>query len=786
MHPVQPINPSHTASSAHATGSAATASAASGQAVVSHNARRQLAEVANRGNGRPMPRLNTSVGKWPAERENLPSSLVNNLEMLANVPKGDNRLTFQQEVHEHWKCLSDAEKVQVLELAGQKAISGDISPRPRVHEVSDFHLNQSLARMPKEARSQFMANMGEEERAALVALRMKGPAVSWLRSTLGTMNSNRTLPSLMSHLSEDAQDSLTQVLHSKPYRNTVDVDCDYKHFLKFNINPITLPPEAHGKEIAIVGSGAAGAVAARLLLQAGAKPVIFEQESKRGGRLESLHYHDADGSEAPLFTEMGAMRFPPTGRTWFYFLKKFGTRIDPNFPNPGKVPTALHFMNQVIEWRAGTDAPNHPVLQQVRKDWLQFYDRMIGPMDEARKTHDKDKMTELLQGYMDKYGDHTFHSGLMAVLQEMGLKRWTPLESKAFGSLGVGTGGFGPLYPIGFVEFLRIVLNKLEDNQHLLPDGATAALEQFYTTDVPLLDGTSAPLEDKAEINLNTKVVGVTIAGGKPTIEFRNENGDVDKREFAAALVATSPPAMERMGLSLTTGAEPVLSTDAASAITDLHMMSSTKVAIRTATKFWLNGDGTPREEQKPDGTWAPIPQCILSDQSLHGLWLLDYPGTSEGVALISYTWGDKSDKLLAMTPEERLAEFIKTIAEISPELARNLVPLNGEIHSKDWMATDGQHGAFKLNLPYQEVSQQAAFYQFQEKGKVKIANDGISHMGGWVEGAMQTGINGACAIALELGGTVAEDSPMDLDRDRFDYGNRPAIEEAAEPESDR
>ncbi|NJM24071.1 MAG: FAD-dependent oxidoreductase [Richelia sp. SM1_7_0] len=128
---------------------------------------------------------------------------------------------------------------------------------------------------------------------------------------------------------------------------------------------------------------------------------------------------------------------------------------------------------------------------------------------------------------------------------------------------------------------------------------------------------------------------------------------------------------------------------------------------------------------------------------------------------MVSYTWEDDSTKLMRLSPQERLEQFRKAIAKVSPEFAKNLVPLNDEILCIDWQAEDYYYGAFKLQYPGQEPNTQAAYYQFlnavdpkSDRG-VYLAGDSISWAGGWTEGAMHTAINAACAAAKRIGATV-------------------------------
>src|SRR5436190_21570980 len=75
----------------------------------------------------------------------------------------------------------------------------------------------------------------------------------------------------------------------------VDTLYDYTQFLS-PTEPIasfaTHPPAG---EVAIIGAGAAGMVAAYELLRAGIKPTIFEASDRIGGRHWSNHFQDRKG-----------------------------------------------------------------------------------------------------------------------------------------------------------------------------------------------------------------------------------------------------------------------------------------------------------------------------------------------------------------------------------------------------------------------------------------------------------------------------------------------------------
>jgi len=206
-------------------------------------------------------------------------------------------------------------------------------------------------------------------------------------------------------------------------------------------------------------------------------------------------------------------------------------------------------------------------------------------------------------------------------------------------------------------------------------------------------------------------------------------------------------------------------------ALRNLHLMESSKLFIRTATKFWQDENGNPI---------PGMPQDIQTDELPRQVYCLDYgPETAYGVVLISYTWGDDSAKLLALSPAERFSRFKEILTVIHPGFAAELVPVGGDdgILNVDWEAEPDYYGAFKLQDPGQDSYAQAAYFQFQSvldetDRSVYLAGDSVSWAGGWTEGALHTGLNAACAVVQRFGGTFLTSSPLDINPALYTYAD--------------
>lgn len=535
----------------------------------------------------------------------------------------------------------------------------------------------------------------------------------------------------------------------------IDTLYDYTELFKKGSVIAELPSAARGTQVAVVGAGVSGMCAAYELLRMGLQPVIFEASGRVGGRTWSEPF-----AGSKLIAEMGAMRVPPSSKVFWKYAGEF--RLESmDFPDPGKVLTTLYYQNERLAWEAGKKPPGQ--FLGIAADWEAFTEPFVHEVNAAwtDSDHDPLALAPVWQKYIDKYANVSFYDALVE-----GIPTWGPDELNAFGALGIGSGGFGPLYDICFLEILRLIVDALEIDQLGIKQGIGALTEGFWTTPVVRPDGTTTSLDGAGAVLLNSPVTAIGCSpGSPPQVTYTDADGNSRTRTFPAVVVATTTRAMEVMGLTLPTpGGTQALSEPVRAAIRNLHMVSSSKLFIRTATRFWE--------------TDVSVPGNIQTDELPRGVYTLAYPSSTEGVILVSYTWGDDSDKLLPLDPQQRFAAFVKVLEAASPEFAKYMRPEAGQVLAVDWQDEPGYFGAFKLNLPGQDYDLRSAYFQFQTAGTeedtgVYLAGDGVSWSGGWSEGALETGLNAACAVAARVGGdatTFPNGSPLDQNPKLYHY----------------
>lgn len=535
---------------------------------------------------------------------------------------------------------------------------------------------------------------------------------------------------------------------------------DYEAFLKNKDTIANFTKVPQKSKIAIIGSGAAGLVAAYELMKTGLRPVVFEASNRIGGRLRSEHFYEGQ-KKLSIYAETGAMRVPISHRVFFHYAKKFGVSYQKDPCPPRMVNSELYYENTLFKWAKGDVLPSMQ-LKQIAEEWEAFIRPFINTVQQFwYQKNDVHSINFGWQEIIDQYKNKSFYE----VLQESKLG-WESEDFKLFGTLGIGTGGFASLYPISFLEVLRNILHEWDQNQQLINGGLENFCQQFYKQKAPAPNDLCS-LESYNAIRFNHKVEDIRYNPftKNPVLSYRNEKRENIREEFDAVILAISGSALQMLQITLpSNNEEEILHEAQKSSIRNLHAVNATHMFIRTATKFWKNN--------------PELPQHIQTDQLVKNVYCLDLPDTENGLVMINAVYGDDASKLLALKPTKRFKIYKDIIRRISPEFAFYLEPLQDEIHSTDWITESHQYGAFKLMLPGQESDTQELYYQFldvlnkkyqSDKG-LYLAGDCVSWSGGWIEGALHTGINAACAVAKRLGGEFHSDSPLNQDARRYKY----------------
>jgi tryptophan 2-monooxygenase len=566
---------------------------------------------------------------------------------------------------------------------------------------------------------------------------------------------------------------------------------DYVTWLSGSGSAIATFDDPSQYSVAVIGSGAAGLAAAYELLRTGVNVTLYEAGSRVGGRLYTSPSSTGDGN----VYEMGAMRFTPSEQLLHYYADVFNasgastiTFDSGAFPDPGVNLTYIAFQGETYIYDPdSSDNQLPPSYDTVSNGWAKFLDLGFTSADGTITLTAPNTITGWLasdpqgnasqiqaawQAYIDAFANSTLYEAMVRIFTDDNAPngtKWSQIDFEFYGALGTGFGGMGPLFPICFLDIIRFTINAVDSDQHEMTTGVVSFVDGFLNQEVTLPSGATDKLSN--HVYTGASVDAVESTGSGVTLVF----GEI-RQSFDRVVVATSHRSMElTMGLGDSSDGLP-LAESTADAVRRLHLENSSKVFVETEA-FW---------NQTTD-TGAYWPRNVVGDTILRNFYTLTYPDapTDTGALLFSYTWADDSMKQQTFTDTgDRLDLLLRDLATISPGLADEVSEsiTRSTAQLIDWQRERYFFGAFKLNQPGQDPYAQTLFYDFQKAGTendtgVYLAGDSVGFLGGWVENALQTGVNAAAAVAVSLGGTLtnAADGPFEqLSSTFYDYSTLP------------
>lgn len=505
-----------------------------------------------------------------------------------------------------------------------------------------------------------------------------------------------------------------------------------------------VPAAALGTEVAVIGGGLSGVVAAYELMRLGLRPVVYEAH-EIGGRLRSVPFDGHPG----VVAEMGAMRFPPTSTSLFHYVRQLGLRTE-RFPNPLDVATpstVVDLKGETHYARTLDDLP--PVYREVADAWHRtLVDcARLEEMQQAIRTRDVAGIKGIWDELVERLDDTTFYGFLAASPAFRSFR-----HREIFGQVGFGTGGWDTDYPNSILEILRVVYTAADDD-HLSIVGGSQQLPVGLWHAVP---------EGSVHWPAGTSLASLH-PGGRPLPRVTQLHrtaphrltvtaGDGSIRTYRAAVFT----AQSWMLLSRITCDEDLFPIDHWTAIERTHYMGSTKLFCLVDRPFWRDVDpATGRDRMS----------MTLTDRMTRGTYLLDQGEGRPGLVCLSYTWADDSLKWLPLSATERMEVMLASLRQIYPDvdLRRHVIASPVTV---SWESEPDFMGAFKANLPGHYRYQRRLFTHFMQDELPErfrglfLAGDDISWTAGWAEGAVQTALNAVWGVLHHLGGGTHPDNP--------------------------
>ncbi|KAI9625833.1 hypothetical protein H4Q26_016081 [Puccinia striiformis f. sp. tritici PST-130] len=540
-------------------------------------------------------------------------------------------------------------------------------------------------------------------------------------------------------------------------------------------------------KICLIGGGISNAITALELVKAGAQVTLLEVRAEVGGRARSETFGDGFN-----IAEMGAMRFPTSSGLLLYYAKEFGYCFISDFPDPGRVPTFISYRGQNVFWKTLSASPNG--FEKVHVGWDTFVKdglktngvevfaslRTMRILLQSGDQEVRQAVIPLWQKFLDSFKNDSFGGGLQRIFGPQhnwdvpGRHVWEEQDFEMFGSLGIGCGGYGPVYSRDFNSILRLVVNGLESDQ-----ATFAKMKDGRPLPAPIQDLVkeiclkASSLGATIKLKTNGEVISSHSINGAPSIIVEETCDDVtNESNYDLVIIGNTTRAANVKMRYISSYSNKILSKAASTAVNNISMISSTKVFARVK-KFW-------NEENKEN-----YPRVILSDTKASQLYTLDYGHPEYGMVLLTYAWGDLSDQIMTVKDDKELYRILKNqIHEIMrnsefADYAEQLAPVEeNDIRVVHWQLDPTTLGAFALAMPGQARMIADAFYDFKSLSEDKdhsgvlLNGDSITFEGGWVEGALRTAMNVTSAIMLKYGSVEQESkAPVNLlERNTYKY----------------
>ena len=506
----------------------------------------------------------------------------------------------------------------------------------------------------------------------------------------------------------------------------------------------SIPAERHGEEVAVVGAGVSGLVAAYELMKLGIKPVVYEA-SRLGGRLRSQAFQGAEG----MVADLGGMRFPVSSTCFYHYVDLLGLRTRP-FPNPlteAAGSTVIDLEGVTHYARTLQDLP--PLFTEVADAWAQALEEVrYTAIQDAIRARDVPALKSLWNDLVLRWDDRTFYD---FVASSKAFSSLSFHHREIFGHVGFGTGGWDSDYPNSMLEIFRVVMTNCDTDQRLVVGGAEQVPRGIWGHRAPgpahWPAGTSL-----ASLHSGAPKAGVAKIARDPDGQLAVTDAWGDTRRYPAVLITCQ-------NWLLTTQIEceeSLFSQKIWAALDRTRYMQSSKTFVLVDRPFWKDKD--PR-------TGRDVMSMTLTDRLTRSTYLFDNGPGQPGVICLTYSWMSDALKMLPEPVDRRVRLALNALHKIYPDvdIASHII---SDPITVSWEADRHFLGAFKGALPGHYRYNQRMYAHFMqdrlppEQCGIFIAGDDVSWTPAWAEGAVQTSLNAVWGIMRHLDGRTHPDNP--------------------------
>ena len=523
-----------------------------------------------------------------------------------------------------------------------------------------------------------------------------------------------------------------------------DFPFPYDDWLRHPAGLGSLPESSQGATVAVVGAGLAGMVAAYELMELGLRPVVYEP-TRIGGRLRS---HEFEGTSG-VIAELGGMRFPVSGTTFFHYASQLGLASAP-FPNPlteAAGSTVIDIAGQTYHVRGLSELPSE--FAEVAHAWDKALEEIgFTALQDAIRARDVDTLKRLWNALVPVWDGRTFYD-FVATSQAFAKLPFRYREM--FGLVGFGTGGWDSDFPNSMLEILRVVVTNCDTDQQLIRGGAEQLPKGLWTL----------PVSERSPWPAGTTLASLHEGVPRPGISSirRHEDGSFIVRDRWGTTRNHHAVLATCQGWLLTTQIdcdESLFSYDVWMALDRTRYMQSSKTFVMVDRPFWKDVNPV---------TGRPLMGMTLTDRLTRGTYLFDNGPDRPAVICLTYSWMSDALKMLPYGVDQRVKLALDALDKIYPglDIASHIV---GDPVTISWENDPNFLGAFKGALPGHYRYNHRMYTHFMqgnlpaaERG-IFLAGDDVSFTPAWAEGAVQTALNAVWGVMTHFGGSSHPDNP--------------------------
>jgi len=562
-----------------------------------------------------------------------------------------------------------------------------------------------------------------------------------------------------------------------------------------------------------VGAGISGLTAARELFRSGYTNIDIYEAS---GRVAGRNYSVPASPEGFTALEMGAMRIPffsepgSGGSVLDYYRGLFGIGTEP-FPDPGSDavgetgiyvnggygPDPAHpYPEPRLDLWKSKHAPPNEKYEAVYEKWSRFADMFVTtcqPIYNQGPAVWEPFWRKVVSHYWTlNFRELAFLPALTPAIPPETLAEtgyfgglgMTTEEAELFYVIGAGDGGWGAFYDISCLYVIRTLLCGYGNNHQLIQgtftNGAFTPGPQYGT---PTFDSLGTPLVPPGylgvqsfsecllyqpvssgcvpnlslyqamqegsgfDVNLYTSsgVRSITrLPSGQVQLGTVNNLGGVYD-----AVILTPPTWAMQMSIDFSGFSQEQLPWKVQSSMKVSHWISSCKVFFRLKRRYWGNG--------------SKIPQVISTDTFLQDVYgyAASVDPADPGVLLVSYTWEDDANKLLATDEQALAAKCLRELDRLLMQCTNIQQPISPFVDQSSpvvfqWSKQPTYRGCAKLyrqrswDLDYALLSYNQ---DHSAASGLYFAGEAYSVEGGWTEPAVRLGLDAVLHVVQNTGG---------------------------------